>query len=375
VSDDELGRQFEAVFADEEAVPSLGDLFSDAEVPDLDALFSDGRASSLVEKADKQTGAPADRKSGKKVRRSERGLGLGLRLFSRERLTLSLETSEVRLLVARGQRIVRWGSIALPEGVVRNGQVVQPDAFGQVLAGAVKEVKGPRRRAIVSLQGQRALVRILSLPEVPSRMLDETLRRQARRELPLPLEELYLSWQIVSNRKASHLEAFTLGIPRDAVDNCVAGLRSAGVRPVAMDLKVLALVRAVNLADVVLADLEAETGLVAVVRGFVPQIVRSVTLPGGAEQPPAERTSHMISEIRRIIDFYHSTRVTSQPAWSPTVCLTGALGDEEEVRSQVEAVWPLVEPEPPVEIPKALPLLSYLTNIGLALKSVGRGRR
>lgn len=293
-------------------------------------------------------------------------------MFGRDRLTLSLETTEVRLMVARGRRILRWGSTALPEGVVRNGQVVRPEAFAQVVAQAIEGIKGPRRQVVVSLLGQRALVRILGLPSVPSNLLDQTVRREARRELPLPLEELYLSWQIISNRDASHLRAFTLGVPQESVDNYMAGLRGAGVRPVAMDLKALALVRAVNLPDMVLADLEAETGLVAVVRGFVPYIVRSVAMPAGAAQSLAERGAYLASEIRRIVDFYTSTQAAGHPAWSPTVCLTGALGAEREVRAQVEALWPLAEPDPPLTLPEDLPLLPYLANVGLVMKRLGR---
>ena len=107
-------------------------------------------------------------------------------MFNRERLTLSLDASAVRLLVARGQRILRWGSILLPDGVTRNGLVVQPTAFGEAVANLVKKARGPRRKAVISLSGQRSLVRILRLPPVPPRMLDETVRRAARRESAAP---------------------------------------------------------------------------------------------------------------------------------------------------------------------------------------------
>ena len=289
-------------------------------------------------------------------------------MFDRERLTLSIEATELRALVARGQRLLRWGRLPLPAGMLRNGHVAQPTAFGQTVASLVEQVNGPRRRAVVSLGGQRALVRILGLPAVPSRLLDETVRRTARRELPLSLEELYLSWQVISNRSASHLQVFTLGVPREALDNCVTGLRSAGVHPRAMDIKPLALVRAVNLPDVLLADLEAETESVVLVRGFVPYIVRSIALPGEAARSLADRAERLVADIQRTLDFYNSTTAAEQPPWSPVVCLTGALGTEEEIKARIEAHWPLVEPTPPLPIPKKLPLLPYLANVGLALK-------
>lgn len=292
-------------------------------------------------------------------------------MFKRRRLTLSFEAAEARLLVVRGQHILHWDQVSLPAGAVRNGQIVQPTAFGQAIAGLIEQAGAPRRRAVVGLSGQRALVRILRLPAVPPRLLDEAVRREARRELPLPLEELHLSWQIIGDRRASHIQVFTLGIPREAIDNCLIGLHGVGVRPRVMDLKPLALVRAVNLPDVLIADVETETESVVLVRGFVPHIVRSVALPGGGARSAAERADHMVAEIQRILDFYGSTQAAEHLPWSPAICLTGALGDEKATRAKVGARWPLVDPNPPIPLPpEEFPLLPYLANVGLALKSL-----
>ena len=86
----------------------------------------------------------------------------------------------------------------------------------------------------------------------------------------------------------------------------------------------------------------------------------------------AERAGYLAAEIQRILDFYSSTQAASHPAWTPAVCLTGALGGEAEVRDQVGRQWPLVEPQPPLDLPADLPLLPYLANVGLALKRLGR---
>lgn len=358
MSDDELRGQVEGLFSGEDSAPALENLFSDAGAPSPEARGA----------GHEEQHAPPDRKSVERGGWWRRILGLRRRMFDRERLTLSLEATEVRLLVAQGQRILHWDRRPLPAGTLRNGQVVQPDAFGQAVASLIERANGSRRKVVASLGGQRSLVRILSLPSVPSRLLDGAVRRAARRELPLPLDELYFSWQAVGDSGGSRLEVFTVGVPREVLDSYIVGLHSAGVRPQAMDLKPLALVRAINLPDVLLADLEAVTESVVLVRGFVPYIVRSVALPGEAERPLDERAENLVVEIQRTLDFYNSTTAAAHPPWSPTVCLTGALGGEEEVRARVGAHWPLVEPAPPLPLPEELPLLPYLVNIGLALK-------
>lgn len=289
-------------------------------------------------------------------------------MSSRESLTISLEATKVRMMVMRGKQILRGASAPLPAGVMHNGQVAQPTPFGQVVAKLIEQVDGPRRKAIVSLSGQQSIVRILSLPAVPSHLLDEAVRREARRELPLPPEELYLSWRAIDNHNTTRIRVFTLGVPRQAVDNCVVGLHNAGVRPVAMDLKPLALVRAVNLPDVLIADVEVESGCVVLVRDFVPHIVRSIALPGEGTRSLAERANHQVAEIQRTLDFSESVQAAGHSPRRFAVCLTGLLGAEKEIREQVGARWSLVEPDPPLSLPKALPLLPYLVNVGLGLK-------
>ncbi len=354
----ELRDRLETLFSPEATGPSLEALFSSFDV----GMPGDGLpAEPDVDGAPPAVAAPARSKKRKRRLRLPRP-------SLRGRLTLSLEPGELRLLVTRGQRISGWASASLAGDVLRNGEVVQPTAFGQAVARLVEETGAPRRRTVVSLSGERSLVRILTLPSVPPQMLDEAVRRQARRELPLPLEELYLSWQLLGDRAASSLRVITIGMPREAVENCVAGLRVAGLRPAAMDLKPLALVRAVNLPDVIVANLEQETGSVVLVRGFVPQITRSIALPGAADQSVAERAEHLAGEIDRTLECYSSTAGSGLSAWSPAVCLTGALGDAPDVVSRIAMQWPIVEPAPPLALPRNMPALRYMVNVGLAVK-------
>lgn len=289
-----------------------------------------------------------------------------MNLFKPQVAVLNIEATEARLMVVRGKSIERWNSIDLPAGVIRNGQIIQLDVAGRVLDKLFTSLRAPRRGIVVGLSGQRSLVRILNLPTVEPELLDETVRREARRELPLPLDELYLSWQIIGNHTAPHLQVFVLGVPRETLDACMAGLRIAGLQPRAMDLKPLALARAVNLPDVLIADLEATTQDVILVRSGTPLIVRSIAAP-----PPArtleDQAAALAVEIQRTLDFYASSAGGRAP-WSPVVCLTGKLGDHEAVRQQLEARWPLVQPSPTLPLPPDFPLQSFLTNIGLAQK-------
>ena len=290
-----------------------------------------------------------------------------MKLFNRDIVTLNIEATEARLLIINHGRIVRWDSIALPAGAMRGGQVAMPAELGRALNELFDRCRAARQSVVVGLNGQRSLVRIFNLPPVDAKLLDETIRREARRELPLPLDELYLTWQLLAAAPAAARPVFVLGIPRETIDTCLTALRVANVRPAAMDLKPLALARAVNLPDVLIADAEAATQEVIVVRGGVPISVRSIGLAQPA-RPPGDQADALAIEVQRTLDFYQSSMAAGRPPWTPVVCLTGLVGEDEVVRQAIGARWPLVQPAPAVVLPAALPGLVYLTNLGLALK-------
>jgi type IV pilus assembly protein PilM len=351
----------------------LEDLFSPQDTDwSLEALFSGfdfGPAPEVREPKEVPPEAPQpprEREQGKSKTKKRRRFLPGF--LSRGRLTISLEPDEVRMMVVRGRGLSRWLSQPLPGDVLRGGEVVEPTAFGEALAAIVQEAGAPARQAIVSLSGQRSLVRILTLPSVPPEMQAEAIQREARRELPVPLEELYLSYQILDDQTTANMRVFTVGIPREAVERCVAGLGVAGLRAVAMDLKPLALVRAVNLSNAIVANLEQATDSVVLVRDFVPRITRSIALPGAGKQSMAERGENLAAEIERTLEFYTSTGGAGASGWEPPVCLTGALAEEHEVVSRIASRWPLVDPSPPIPLPSALPISRYMVNVGLAVK-------
>jgi hypothetical protein len=300
------------------------------------------------------------------VKHNRYGVKLTWSPFKRNLITLDIEATEARLVVFQGKAITWWGSIALPAGTMRNGVVVQPDVFGRALAGLFAQARAARRGVIVSLGGQRALVRMLSLPPIEAKLLAETVRREARRELPLPLDELYLSWQVVGDHTAARVQVFTLGVPREMLDACVTGLRAGNIQPGAMDLKPLALARAVNLPDVLIVDVEASTQDLVLVREKTPIIVRSIGAAARMASDGRAVADALAGEVQRTLDF-HSSVAAARGAWAPMVCLTGQLATDTAIRQRL-ASWTLVEPALPVTVPPDFPTLTYLTNIGLGLK-------
>lgn len=293
-----------------------------------------------------------------------------LSLRSQETVTVSVEERSLRLLTVKGGRVQKWGHVSLEPGLVENGLIRDPAQVGLAIEALFGEQEAPKRGVITSLTvvGLGSTSHILDLPKMKPSLLEGAIGREAKRVMPVPVEELYLSHQIIGER-GDMQQVYVLGAPRDLVDAHISALQIAGIRLKAMDLKPLALVRAVNQRNAVIADLENESFHVIVVRDAIPDITRSAALrrEGLDLQQKARR---LVEEVIRTIDFYNERHSDRPLDPSAPVFLTGELTAVPSVNKiiQAEMGYTVEVPKPPLAYPEALPLSQFMVNIGLALK-------
>jgi type IV pilus assembly protein PilM len=283
-------------------------------------------------------------------------------------VTLNITATSIRLLSVKGKQVEKWGSAPLTPGLVKDGFILQPKAVGAIIDALFKSTKVPKQKVITTLTGLSFTYRILSLPKTKSSLMEEAVQRSARKEIPLPLEELYLSWQPI-NGKQEELDYFVLGVPRNPIDAVVQALAEAGIEPYIVELKPLALARAANRGDVLIVDLEPDCFDVVLVAKGVPTVIHTIT-PRGEGANLEDNIRRLSDELSRTVKFYNTSH--PQTPLSPTtpLLLTGELATNVATSRliQAETGYPVKSLVPPLEFPSALSPALYATNMGLALK-------
>jgi type IV pilus assembly protein PilM len=285
-------------------------------------------------------------------------------------VTLDFEGRDIRLLVSTKRRVLRWASVTLPPELMDQGLIQAPERVGQGLARMLATHKVSGRRVISSTTGYRSVSRMLTMPAVKPSLLDETVERKIRQEMPLSPDETYTSWQVIG-RENGTMRVFALVLPRLVIDRQMQALQAARLRPRAMDLRPLALVRAVNRAEAVIVDLEQHSfGVVIVSRGM-PEIIRSVAQPDEAEEPK-DKFDRLVLELTRTIQFFNDSH-REQPIKADTpIFVSGSHFESAEMRNALaeRAARPVELPQPPLRLPADFPAASYSACVGLALKKV-----
>jgi len=283
-------------------------------------------------------------------------------------VTLSISSTSIRLLWVKGRQVKKWENAPLAPGLVRDGLILQPKAVGAAIDALFTSAKVPKDRGIISLTNLSFTYRILSLPRMKPALLEEAIQRGAAREMPLPLEELYLTWQAVGGEQGE-LDFFVLGVPRNLIDALVQTLAEAGLSSYTIDLKPLALARAASRGDALIVALEPDCFDIVLVANGIPVIMHTVT-PRGEGASLEDNVRRLTDELTKTVEFYNGTSPGNPLSPTTPLLLTGELSAEVTASSliQAEIDYPVEPLIPPLKLPPDLPLALYATNIGLALK-------
>ncbi|MFH1651793.1 MAG: PilN domain-containing protein [Chloroflexota bacterium] len=286
-------------------------------------------------------------------------------------VTLYIDNTQIKLLVTGGKRIKKMAELRL-ELTSRKISAGEREAeIASKIQQLLTAKKVSASKIILGLSGLHCLTRPFSLPQLPKTMQTEAVMREAKRVLPVPIDQLYISWQIFPGITEGQSRGFLVGIPRKTADMYVNVLRRAGLKPYLVDLKPLAICRLVQDDTAIVVDIQPADFDIVVMSKGIPQPIRTVSFPQ-ENLPQEEKLALVKEEITRTIDFYNANSEEGQINKNVPLYVSGELDDVTEAATSLSGDLGLTLKElaSPLKCPKELDPSHYLVNIGLALKEM-----
>jgi type IV pilus assembly protein PilM len=286
--------------------------------------------------------------------------------------TLYIDDAIIRLMVTKGRRISKVADVPLDMSLVDLSAEDKEAELADKIRQLFEINKISTKRVIIGISGLHCLSRPAVLPLLPKAMQDEAMTREANRLLPVPPEQLYISWQIATVVDGK-MYAFIVAIPRQIADTLLRVLEQVGIKPYLMDIKPLAVARLVKETTSIVIDVQPKEFDIIIVVDGVPQPMRSVSFPEETLSHEA-RVTIVKDELKRTIQFYNSNNPEKCIQPSVNIYVSGELADEpESYKSLAEELGYHVSPlTSPLKCPKQLDPSHYLINVGLALKELPR---
>ncbi|OGE82950.1 MAG: hypothetical protein A2846_02215 [Candidatus Doudnabacteria bacterium RIFCSPHIGHO2_01_FULL_49_9] len=206
---------------------------------------------------------------------------------SKSRLGIDIGTSTIKIVQLKkdnGQTILET------YGMVNAGREMmnkQSDVIGQtaeVLKNLLLEARTTTKKVVASLPNNIVFVSVIDMPQLSDKEMKSAIEWEARRYVPLPLDEVTLSWSIMPGAQPGEKHKVLLtAVPTTVISNYLRMFKLAGLEPLAFEIEALALIRSLvgNRPDaLILIDIGAHsTSINLVDKGFL-RISRNLPLGG-----------------------------------------------------------------------------------------------
>ena len=216
----------------------------------------------------------------------------------RTAIGLDIGTSGVRaaeLSVGKDHlTLEKFGQVPLPEGAVRDGEVVDIDAVSDAIRQLWSHTRFSGKRVVIGVSNSKVIVRQVDLPWLPANELRTALPFQVQDFIPIPVDQAVLDFltleEFTAEGGARTLRGLLVAASREMVMNSVTAVQRAGLTPTMVDLTSFAVLRSLSkpaalaTAEEVEAvvDVGARVTNIVVHAGGTPRFVR-ILLMGGED--------------------------------------------------------------------------------------------
>jgi type IV pilus assembly protein PilM len=156
----------------------------------------------------------------------------------------------------QGKQVSLAASLPIEPGLVVDGVVLDSYTVGQRIRELITAYGITEKQFIVGIGGINSIYRILTLPKLPGRMLDEAIRRQSEKVLPISARDAYISWQVFQ-RTGEEVLVGLLAVPKANIDSVAETLQSIGIEISIMDVAPMALASVVDDSSALIINAES----------------------------------------------------------------------------------------------------------------------
>lgn len=128
----------------------------------------------------------------------------------------------------------------------------------EILKQLVVQSKATTKRIVASLPNSVVFTSVIEMPKIPEEELKSAVESEAKKYVPLPLDEVALSWIPIEekkkkinldtnlgsiNRPNNNTKILLTAVPSAVIDNYLKVFSMAGLEPIALEIEALALIR------------------------------------------------------------------------------------------------------------------------------------
>jgi len=176
-------------------------------------------------------------------------------LLNLQSKAFGLDISDLSLKVVKLKKkrkafdLTSFGEEKIRPGIIKEGRIKDEKALAKLISESLKKVKGEKIKTpyvITSLPEEKAFLQVIQMPKMAKEELKSAIIYEAENYIPLPIESVYLDYQIIApvHNHLDRLDVLIAALPKKIIDSYVSALKLAGLKPLALEIESLAIARA-----------------------------------------------------------------------------------------------------------------------------------
>lgn len=202
---------------------------------------------------------------------------------------LVIDSQEIRAIELKGSQkkpiVLAWGKVKLPEGVVKEGKIINSQLFGTSLERLFVENGFKGRDVYLGVNNQDIIVRFATFPKVSEDKIRSMIYFQAQEYMPVSIEELELDYVVVSEKKTEEgefINVVLVGARKKMLNDFIGAFSAACTNIKEIDATMLALGRAALIESddgtFVLTGFNNDIGNILIFKNGILAMARSVII-------------------------------------------------------------------------------------------------
>ncbi len=135
----------------------------------------------------------------------------------------------------------------ITHGCLTDGECTDVDALASHITNLWKKANIAERQVILGVSNQKVIVRLLTLPFMEKDDLDGAIQFQAQDNIPIPIEDAILDYQVINEftnkDNERSMQVILVAAQKEMVQNYVAALEKAKLKPYIVDVSSFVLSR------------------------------------------------------------------------------------------------------------------------------------
>ncbi len=278
-------------------------------------------------------------------------------------VALTCDGGVLRIVAAEAGEVLFWDTVPFDARLISGPLVLDPRELGRFLRDALHRRAIPLSAVQCAVPGFGAVARVAEIAR-RGRRPRPIVAQDVARTLGVSPSRFEVFWNEVDQSEAG-TEIFGVAVPRDATRGILETMRFAGIRTQALDLRAIAVGRAIGQFDGVCVNADQSAIDVCIVLDELPHLIHSQRIePQASAEEIVELAAQTVTEqVRHFEDLYPGSGIPAHvPLFVGGPALAGLRAAERLRRHAGRAIG---SPTPHLSYPIEFPLTEYLPHVGL----------